>query len=200
MYGVIRGETVHTHESWYFLDHVIDLDPHVVDIPQNRSPCIFYSAHEAAGTSPCPSIVTKAFPISRMVLLESDLEGRLGQLELQHRTEPDSNVLGCESNEKVNCRRVEVLRDDQCLDDEARVEENLHRKRCLWGLERKYLPCGWRPSAWPHALLPANRTREVDRRLRLDLARRGSNATTGGRLAGRSRLGVRFGSALSHSS
>jgi hypothetical protein len=91
-----------------------------------------------------------------MVLLESDLEGRLGELELEHRAEPDPNVLGCQSNQKVDCRRVKRLRDDQCLDDEARVEENLLRKRCLRGLERKDLPRGRRPSAWPHALLPAN--------------------------------------------
>ena len=56
-----------------------------------------------------------------MVLLESDLEGRFGQLEPQHRAEPDPNVLGRQSNEKVDCCRVERLRDDQRLHDEARA-------------------------------------------------------------------------------
>jgi hypothetical protein len=35
MYGVIRSQTVGTHEPWYFLDDVIEVDPHVVDIGEN---------------------------------------------------------------------------------------------------------------------------------------------------------------------
>jgi hypothetical protein len=30
-----EARTVCTHEPWYFLDHVIDVDPHVVDIGEN---------------------------------------------------------------------------------------------------------------------------------------------------------------------
>ena len=140
MYCVIRSQTVGTHQPRYFLDHLIDINPHVVEIRKNRGSGLFYSGLKAAGASSCPTVVTKAFPILRVVLLESDLERCLGQLELQHRAEPDPNVLGCESNEKVDGRRVVRLRDDECLDDVAGVEENLRRKRCLCVLEREDLP------------------------------------------------------------